>query len=55
MTPGIFREVAKRTFNIVFDDKELASMISLYDNGHGKLDCQKFLVSFIKIGIMLAV
>jgi hypothetical protein len=50
LTPGMFREVAKRTFNVVFSDKELAAMINLFNDGHGNLDNQRFLVAFIKFG-----
>lgn len=50
LTPGMFREVAKRTFNLVFEPKELAAMINQFENGKGNLDCQKFLVHFIRVG-----
>ena len=50
LTPGTFREVAKKTFNVVFSENELAAIISLFDDGHGNLDNQKFLVAFIKYG-----
>jgi len=50
LTLGTFREVAKKTFNVVFSENELAAIISLFDDGHGNLDNQKFLVAFIKYG-----
>lgn len=50
LTPGIFREVMKRTFNIIFSPSELASMIAEFNNGSGNIDTSKFLVTFIKIG-----
>lgn len=50
LTPGMFREVVKRTFNIVLTPSELAAMIAEYDNGSGNVDTSKFLVSFIKLG-----
>lgn len=50
LTPGMFREVAKRTFNLVFEPKELAAVIHQFENGKGNLDCQKFLVHFIRVG-----
>jgi len=50
LTPGMFREVTKRTFNVVFTDKELAAIINSFNDGQGNLDNQKFLVAFIKYG-----
>jgi Ca2+-binding EF-hand superfamily protein len=50
LTPGTFREVVKRTFNLVFEPKELAAVIAQYDNGRGNVDCSKFLVNFIRVG-----
>jgi hypothetical protein len=50
LTPGMFREVMKRTFNILFTPNELAAMIAEFNNGNGNIDTSKFLVTFIKIG-----
>ncbi|KAJ1442366.1 hypothetical protein B484DRAFT_66814 [Ochromonadaceae sp. CCMP2298] len=50
LTPGMFREVAKKTFNIVFEPKELSAMLYAYDDGHGNLSCAKFLVAFVRMG-----
>lgn len=50
LTPGVFREVVKRTFNLIWTAEELAAMVSVYDNGRGNVDTSKFLVAFIKMG-----
>jgi Ca2+-binding EF-hand superfamily protein len=46
----MFREVMKRTFNILLTPNELAAMIAEFNNGNGNIDTSKFLVTFIKIG-----
>jgi Ca2+-binding EF-hand superfamily protein len=44
LTPLVFREVMKRTFNIACSPKELAVLVSDFDNGDGNLHCQNFVV-----------
>jgi Ca2+-binding EF-hand superfamily protein len=50
LTPGVFREVVKRTFNVLWTSEELAAMVAEFDNGGGNVDTSKFLVAFIKMG-----
>jgi Ca2+-binding EF-hand superfamily protein len=50
LTPGMFKEVLKRSLNINFTEPELASMLSEYDNGRSNVNTQAFMVSFIKLG-----
>lgn len=50
LTPLVYREVMKRTFNIALAPKELAVMVSDFDNGDGNVHCQNFVVYFIKLG-----
>lgn len=50
LTPIVFREIMKRTFNISLAPKELACLIEDFDNGQGNVDCQSFIISFIKLG-----
>jgi hypothetical protein len=50
LPPGMFREVMKRTFAIIFAPSELAAMIAEFNNGSGNIDTKKFLVAFVKMG-----
>lgn len=50
LTPMVFREIMKRTFNIALAPKELAVLIDDFDNGSGNVDCQSFIINFIKLG-----
>jgi hypothetical protein len=60
MKAGEFREIAKRTFNLLLTPKEMAALITLFpcDNADGsvdnnkenKIDTKKFLLKFVRIG-----
>eukprot|EP01039_Chlorochromonas_danica_P011214 gene11214-12506_t len=50
LTPGVFREVVKRTFNVLWNAEELAAMVEEFSNGRGNVDTNKFLIAFIKMG-----
>lgn len=50
LTPLVYREVMKRTFNIALAPKELAVLVSDFDDGNGNCHCQNFVVYFIKLG-----
>jgi len=51
LTPGQFKEVMKRTFNMKLGPTELAAMFEIYDpEKKGYIICQDFLVSFLKMG-----
>jgi hypothetical protein len=51
LSPVVFRETMKRTFNISLAPKELAVLINDFDDSNGNLHCQSFIVYFLKIGI----
>lgn len=45
LTPGIFREMLKRTFNIFLTGKELGAMVKYFDeDDRGEVSCKSFLV-----------
>ena len=46
MEPGVFRELAKRIFNMIFTLQELAACVKRFDNGQGKIDCALFMTAF---------
>jgi hypothetical protein len=51
ITPGLFREMLKRTFNVILTGKELGAMTKYFDrDGVGDICCQAFLVHFTKVG-----
>ena len=50
LTPVVFKEVMKATVGIYITPKELAVLISDFDDNHGNLHCQNFLVAFIQLG-----
>ena len=51
LTPLEFREAMKRTFNIPLAPKELAVLVSDFDDGNGNVNCQNFVIFFIKLGV----
>lgn len=50
LTPGMFREIAKKTFNILLAPQELAAVIDEYNDGNGNVLCSSFIIAFIKTG-----
>ena len=51
MTPGVFREMLKRTFNMKLSNKELAALINEIDqDGDREISCQEFIRSFKRVG-----
>jgi hypothetical protein len=50
ISPTEFREVLKNVLNIVLTPKELTSLFREYDNGTGNIDCQPFLIGFLRSG-----
>eukprot|EP01038_Epipyxis_sp_PR26KG_P006779 gene6779-9286_t len=50
LTPSVFREVCKKTFNIQLTNQELTSIIYDFNDGNGNLDCQSFIIYFTKLG-----
>ena len=52
LTPAVFREMLKRSFNLKVTDAELAALISEFesDNAEKAVDCQKFMVRFTQLG-----
>jgi Ca2+-binding EF-hand superfamily protein len=51
ITPGLFREMLKRTFNVALTGKELGAITKYFDKDNtGDIYCQSFLVHFTKVG-----
>jgi len=54
LTPGAFREMLKRTFNVSVTNKELGALVDFFffedDKDMNKVDCKKFLLYFAKVG-----
>ena len=51
ISAGLFREMVKRTFNVVLSGKELGAMVELFDKDKsGEVNCQEFLVFFSNAG-----
>jgi Ca2+-binding EF-hand superfamily protein len=51
MKPAVFREMLKRVFNLKVDGRELGALVKEYDkSGNEQVDCNAFIVSFIKLG-----
>ena len=52
LTANVFREVIKKTFNLILTNKELTAIINEYQHTDSKntIDCNKFLISFIRMG-----
>jgi Ca2+-binding EF-hand superfamily protein len=52
ITPGMFREMVKRTFNVIFTGKELGVIVNMFDeDGVFEISCKAFLVFFTRMGI----
>lgn len=51
MPPGEFREVLKRTFNVVLPPKELSAIVREYENEDGYVESKSFLNFFLKLGV----
>ena len=50
LTPGVFREMLKRTFNIKLDPGELGAAVKFFDSdGDGTIDTAEFLKHFFKL------
>jgi hypothetical protein len=51
LSPGAFREILKRTFNLFVNEKELAVLVEKFDEDNiNKISCHLFLLYFLKIG-----
>lgn len=50
ISPTEFREVLKNVLNIVLTPKELTALFREYDNGSGNIDCQPFIIGFLRSG-----
>lgn len=51
LSPGAFREILKRTFNLIVNEKELAVLVKKFDEDNiNKISCHLFLLYFLKIG-----
>ncbi len=51
LRPGEFREMLKRTFNLILTGKELGAAVRTYDlGGKGVVNCREFLVKFLQDG-----
>jgi len=51
LTPVMFKEVLKRTFNLVFSPKELAAVIAEFHDENGNVKSKDFVVKFIQLGV----
>lgn len=50
LTPGVFREMMKRTFNVKLNAKELGAAVKFFDSdGNGLIDNAEFLKHFYKL------
>lgn len=48
----LFRDLVRRTFNLVLTPKEMGALVRMYDkDGIGAIKSQPFLVSFLKMGV----
>jgi len=52
MEPGVFRELAKRIFNLILDPGELAAIVAMFNNGDQKVDCKVFMTTFAKLSFV---
>ncbi len=51
VTPGMFKELLRRTFNLKLLPKELGALVQHFDkDGAGTVDCSEFLNVFFKLG-----
>jgi Ca2+-binding EF-hand superfamily protein len=51
MKPGVFREMVKRTFNVLLDPRELLAMVTEFDSQkNNTVNCADFLKMFFKMG-----
>ena len=51
LSPGAFRDLVRRTFNMVLTNKELGFVIRKYDAaGTGRVTCSTFITAFLKLG-----
>jgi Ca2+-binding EF-hand superfamily protein len=51
MKPGVFREMLKRTFNLILTSKELGAVVKTFDKvGDGTIPCRDFLMFFHQMG-----
>jgi len=52
MTPSIFREQLRRTWNIKLNPSQLGSLVAFFDlDGDGTVDCAEFLTQFFKTSL----
>ena len=51
LTPIQFKEVLKRTFNMVLSPGELLALMKEFKNKEGNVDCKPFVVRFIQMGV----
>merc|ERR1711871_640439 len=50
-TPGVFKEMMKRTLDINMNPKQLAAVISQFDTkGNNSVDTKKFLTYYTRLG-----
>lgn len=52
LSPGAFKDLIRRIFNLVLSNKELGYVVSKYDTaGTGRVMCKQFLIEFLRLGI----
>jgi hypothetical protein len=52
ISPGLFREMIKRTFNVALTGKELGAVVNTFDEaGDFEINCKAFLVFFARAGV----
>lgn len=53
MTPAVFREMLKRTFNLTLDKREISALIHEFDdNKNGRIECSEFILHFSRLGFL---
>jgi Ca2+-binding EF-hand superfamily protein len=53
MTPAVFREMLKRTFNLKLDKREISALIKEFDdNENGRIECSEFILHFSRLGFL---
>jgi hypothetical protein len=54
LKPGAFREMVKRTFNLVLDKKDIGVLLTVFGNKDKTMvECEKFTLHFIRQGIKM--